>query len=210
MRFIFPWVLSCLLTTSLFAQYKTIQGKWTKINGQQFISASFLKHIPKDQIDIIQSGFSTFTRIEANLPKGESYVPLHFMDCTAIYDTWDEFFDVVKLSPKQKSKKVNSLNKYGDFCLQYLIPLSSAIKPLIGTNSKLPATVLIEQISEKQSDNIRNWLVQQQSPLIQNLFSHMLGKFKLEKQLKFAILLPSSLPTNSKKKPQSTNIGTSK
>ena len=116
------------------------------------------------------------------------------MDCTAIYDTWDEIFDVVKLSPRQRSKKTNSLKEYGNFCLRYLIPLSSSITALIGKREKLPATVLIEQISEKQSDNIRNWLVQQQSPLIQNLFSHMLGKFKLEKQLKFAIRLPLTLP----------------
>ena len=188
-------MISCLLTTSLYAQYRTIQGKWIKVRGQDYISASFLEYIPKDQIDIIQSGFSTFTRITANLPKKDAtYVSLHNMDCTAIYDTWDEVFDVAKLSPVQRTKKINSLKNYGKFCLRYLIPLSSAIKPLIGTQQKLPATVLIEQISEKQSDNIRNWLVQQQSPLIQNLFSHMLGKFKLEKQLKFAIRLPFSLP----------------
>ena len=162
-----------------------------------------MEYIPKDQIDIIQSGFSTFTRIEANLPKKDAtYAPLHNMDCTAIYDTWDEVFDVVKLSPNQRSKKTNSLKDYGNFCLKYLIPLSSSIKSLIGTKQKLPATVLIEQISEKQSDNIRNWLVQQQSPLIQNLFSHMLGKFKLEKQLRFAIRLPPTLPTKKTIKPE--------
>ena len=191
-------MLILTFNSPLIAQYKTVDSEWVQTKDGRFLAIPFLKHIPQDQINIIKSGFSTFTRIEVKIPMNETYISLHNMDCTVVYDTWDEVFDLVKLSPKQASKRVNSLPKYGKQCLRYMIASGSALDSLVGSSKKLPATVIIEQISEKQSNNIRSWLVDQQSPLIQNLFSHMLGKFKLEKRLKFGVRLPRDLKVKTK------------
>lgn len=176
-----------LYETSLIAAPKVIHGYWSKSKDEKHLEIPFLNHLPSNYLEIIQSGFSTFTRIKISFPLQGNHFHSTSIDCSVLYDTWEEKYDIIQLSPFHQVRSAKNIQNYAKGCLAVKFPNTQFIRDLILKKTKIPASIRVEQISQKQLQNIKGWLVQQQSPLIQNLFSHMLGQLKVEDEIRFIV-----------------------
>lgn len=170
------------------------------------------------QISILQGGFTTVSQLVIHLPRnlGEDpelleedddgsamIAPLRQVTCSAKFDAWQESYEVLKLldvSEKTPSKPVtiNSIESYGDLCLTSELEIENSLKPLASQGGVLLATMIVKQTSLEETAKIKDWLIQQQSGVIQGLFSHMLGELTLQQTVRTTLVIPplpaSALP----------------
>lgn len=148
--------------------------------------------LEKSQIELLQSGFSAFSAFEIKVKDtGES---LGRIACSVRYDTWNDRYEMIEVGVKPKQSTTKKLSRLAEVCFHVEIPISKFDK-LKNTDpqSLLEITLSIEQISAEKSAEIKNWLVKQQSSILQGLFSHMLGELKLSERVYFQSAIPKRL-----------------
>ena len=121
--------------------------------------------------------------------------------CSVKFDAWEETYDVARLdaapkTPRQSLKQFRRLWRHvpeGRDTRQprrHRRPGGAAAAPLVRR------TWVIKQTSIEEASKIKDWLVQQQSGVMQSLFSHMLGELTLNQTLKVRISVPTAFAAN--------------
>lgn len=151
------------------------------------------------QRSMIEGGFTTVSQLAVlhvteSSPKVETL--LWGINCTVKFDAWDESYEVTRFQTlpndlKSETMIFHKFSDYGTFCLTAHIPQSDFLTHVANTGERLVGRLHVQQISLEEGARIKEWLVRQQSGLMQSLFKHMLGELSLYQTLTVSISLPS-------------------
>lgn len=169
-------------------------GKWHNENNQPILVVTFDKHLTKKQRNLIDSGFSTFSSLRLSRNEddiNDEKMNLFKVSCTVVYDTWQERYDLARIDDTVSTTRVKSFKDYADQCLTAKIREPELIKTL-SSGGSLFAAMQINQISISKAVEIKQWLIRQQTGVMQGLFSHMLGDLKLLEKTTVQIQIPAS------------------
>jgi len=129
-------------------------GSWKKSNSQDILVINLVGHLNPKQLTLINSGFSTFSQMqidrlkeEEEEEKPESDAVLFKVSCTVKFDTWQERYDVARITNNPKAAVVKNFKDYADLCLTANITGLKNLKMLKNDGGDLKATLLIDQIS---------------------------------------------------------------
>lgn len=166
--------------------------QWIKINDSKFSAHSHLRiqlfnSLSERQKSILSSGFSTLSHIELQMSDSNTFIAS--LSCSVRYDLWDETFEITIHNKENSTKTVKSIDNYADACLSIELKDENIINRL-SKGGILKAIIQIEQISAEQATKIKEWLVEQQSTVMQGLFSHMLGELTLTKTTSINLAIP--------------------
>jgi hypothetical protein len=176
--------------------------------GGPKLKVQLTRLLSSKQVRIIEGGFSTVTQLiihhnrkrDLNLsPDADDesdeelekslLIPLRQVGCSVKFDAWQETFEVIRLL--DQTAKVNSvpvvvktIDDFGDLCLTTEIELDKSLSPLAANGGEILATMIVKQTSLEETSKIKEWLIQQQSGVIQSLFSHMLGELTLQQTVR--------------------------
>lgn len=154
--------------------------------------------LSEKQKNMINSGFSTFSNLNLATNEGS---PLDFsVKCTVKFDTWEEFYDMIQVTHEARRLRASKFNDYASLCLTAKIALTELPADLARTGGTLKVSLAVNPISQEKAGEIRTWLINQQSGVIQNLFSHMIGDLKLDEQIEISVQVPQWSQTVPKKK----------
>jgi hypothetical protein len=183
---------SCLIQTA-FGETIVGLATWQLDKTEPQLRIRLENQLSKKQINLINSGFSTYTSLEIILPEGRftEETRLFKSECTVKYDTWEEYYDIVKLRNKTNLEKIRSFKVFSDYCLTATVTKHKALQYFVKHGGQLKATLKLDQISADRAEKIREWLIKQQSGVVKGLFSHMLGDLKLSEILRITIQIPS-------------------
>lgn len=175
---------------------------WTKRDNRPSLHISLVSLLTAQQKDLVNSGFSTFSQIAifpdtGAVPKerdekksGKMIQPLWQIACSVKFDTWEERYEVVRLEKEAKPEQVRDFDLYSQRCLSLTATEGDILTELSRSGGRLRAVLLLDQIAADQAAQIKDWLVKQQSGIIQGLFAHMLGDMKLSERGEFFITIP--------------------
>lgn len=152
--------------------------------------------LSQEQREIVRSGFTTFTlfSVSEKKTKDQNLSGDFRVVCKVKYDTWEERYTTTKIEPLPVGSFTGkSLDSWSSQCLQQKITDTSLSKNL-SIGGQLFGTLIIRQSSLNESAKIKDWLVKQQSGLMQGLYSHMLGDMQLGGRLDMVIEIPP-IPT---------------
>lgn len=174
---------------------------WMKRDKRPILRIFLATLLTGQQKDLVNSGFSTFSQIaifpdvpEASLKfrRKDAAVlrPLWQLSCSVKYDTWEERYEVVRLEKEVMPEQVKEFDIYAQRCLSLTAEEGEPLRELARVGGRLRAVLVVDQIAADQSAQIKDWLVKQQSGMIQGLFAHMLGDMKLSEKGEFFINIP--------------------
>lgn len=171
----------------------SIKWIYDPTRSEKELEIDFSAILNKQQLKTINSGFSTYSLVNLNYVyrKNEQPIDLVTRSCTVRLDTWEEIYDIAKLDAPSALKNSKDLGTYYNLCLKIKIIDQKFLEIFTRNGGKLSATLQIEQISASQSGKIKEWLINQQSGVIQGLFAHMLGKLTKKDVLKLQIKIPA-------------------
>lgn len=165
---------------------------WHKgVNGPA-IHIDITTLLSQEQREIVRSGFTTFTlfSVSEKKTKDQNLSGDYRVVCKVKYDTWEERYTTTKIEPLPVgSFSGNSLDSWSRECLQQTI-VDTKMSKNLSNGGQLFGTLIIRQSSLDESAKIKEWLVKQQSGLMQGLYSHMLGDMQLGGRLDMVIDIP--------------------
>lgn len=183
------------------------------------------------QRNIITGGFTTVSQLslylaptdddEQSKPNEEALgPPLTQVRCTVKFDAWEETFDVARLDRTPRAATFKNFSEFARLCLTASWSPQDSSDPKLSLRLRQSGGVLfafltIKQTSPEEAARIRDWLIQQQSGVMQGLFAHMLGELMFSQSVSVRIDLPPVSRTPSPKQPStlpalpSKNSGTS-
>ncbi len=170
-------------------------GRWTvSADGKPLgISISLLDQISERQRELINSGFTTFSQLNLRTVSAQRQVdqsPVVSTSCTVRFDLWQEVYELARIDTKVHTGSVASLDEYGGLCMTAKLEPGPLLDRLFKDGGVLVATLLVDQISAQKAGEIKEWLIRQQSGVMQNLFSHMLGDLKLTERVDVLVQVP--------------------
>jgi hypothetical protein len=188
-------ILMCLIllwSQSLMAETTVGLASWQLGDKEPRLTIRLDDQLSKKQINLINSGFSTYTSLEIILPEGKftDETTLFKSECTVKYDTWEEHYDISRLGSQTHLEKVKSFKVFSDQCLTASLADHPSLKYFNKNGGQLKATLQLDQISKDRAEDIRDWLIKQQSGVVKGLFAHMLGDLKLSEILRITIQIP--------------------
>lgn len=177
---------------------KQALGIWQRDKPDQKpigLSINFVEHLSKRQLNLINSGFSTFSSLEIYKAVDAAEIdektqPFIKTNCTVKYDTWQERYELAKIERGESASIVNSFDLYAERCLAVRFSDTKLLEELARTGGNFIARLFLDQISAEKADEIKQWLVRQQSGVMQGLFSHMLGDLTLAEQTEIKVSIP--------------------
>lgn len=193
------WIF-LFLSPKVLANSKTKQpsATWETSSRKIFIAIDTSPMLSEEQREIIKSGFSTFTLLTITDKRHKSNeTPTEMRTvCKVKYDTWEEKYITTKLEPQPLGKySGTTIESWSDQCLKYRIEDPQFIAKM--TNGGiLFISLQVRQSSLDEATKIKDWLVKQQSGLMQGLYSHMLGDLQLGGKTDVIIEIP---PQSEKK-----------
>ena len=173
------------------------KGPRLRVNGTSLLSSK--------QVSILEGGFTTVTQMVIQLPsiksaddasdfpsgrdsiaRGET--PLQVVGCSVKFDAWAENFEVIRLVESKKEgpppvlspRTVNSREGLGELCLASELNLDGKAEQLALRGGILTVEMIVKQTSVDETAKVKEWLIEQQSGVVQGLFAHMLGDLTLE------------------------------
>ncbi|MEZ4741411.1 MAG: hypothetical protein R3B45_03030 [Bdellovibrionota bacterium] len=196
---LFVFISQVLFSSLTFSQVSEQESSESKAGSVQWVLqdpvdklviklGGILTH---KQITLLNSGFATSSQLVAGYI-GESGQPIELfrVACTVTFNDWEEVFELVKIGDKLQRFVVDSFQKYIDLCLSAEIVSQAALARLANDGGELIAQIKVEQISSSQAGKLKDWLIKQQSGVMQGLFSHMLNELKLSEDLKLSVKVP--------------------
>ena len=168
-------------------------ARWQKgSNNDQVLAIALTEQLSKRQKDLINSGFSTHSELEIkSVSKSDnSEVVITSSQCTVKFDTWEEIYDIARVDKDFATLTAKSFDSYAANCLTAQLPASQAIGLTMDSSRFLRATLKVNQITTEKAAKIREWLIKQQSGVMQGLFSHMLGELQLFESITVAVHIP--------------------
>ena len=158
-----------------------------------------------EQREIVRSGFTTFTLFSvAEKKTSPQDASSEFrVVCKVKYDTWEERYTTTKIEPLPLGTFTgNSIESWSNQCLKYRISNPNITKNL-ASGGRLFGKLIVRQSSLDEAAKIKEWLVKQQSGLMQGLYSHMLGDMQLGGRLEVVIEVPPAPKIKSGETPAS-------
>ena len=194
------WAAETLLPP-LSATAPSQEVVWLKQPSGMVLNVKLTDYLSTQQKELINSGFSTFSQLtiyedNPGLAKalarreGGGIKPLWSISCSVKFDTWEERYEVVRLEKDVRPEQAKDFSVYSDLCLGLQVKSGDDWQRFQKTGGKLRAFLVLDQIAADQAAQIKDWLVKQQSGIIQGLFSHMLGDFKLSEKLDITLHVP--------------------
>ncbi len=186
---------SIALAVIIFASPALAQSsnaQWEMVSGKLNLKVAVQNQLSKKQKNLIQSGFSTYSVLEIFRPEGQ-YTPetsLFRAECTVNYDTWEETYDVYRIDTKKRIEKAKAFKSYADTCLSAVIDDSGVLEYFAKAGGYFWADLRIDQISQDKAEEMRQWLIKQQSGVVKGIFSHMLGDIKVSEQVRIKVEIP--------------------
>ena len=140
------------------------------------------------QVKLIQSGFATLSELTMYVVKGQEK-PLARLRCHVVFDPWEENYRVTLLAENGRSeqKTVKTFERYAALCLHVQIPVDARLSLWPKDGGVIQGSLQVNQLSGEQKEHLREWLVKQQSGMMQELFAHMLGDISITEDLEVAV-----------------------
>lgn len=182
----------------------TMAAQWRMANGRLGLVIPLASTLTSKQKSIIDGGFTTVSQVLLKWPKtpdadgNDDLKPIYSVRCTVKFDAWEETYDVLKLDEAPRAALVKQLSEYGDLCLKVELDDQPVITELAKSGGQLIAQLIVKQTSLEEAKRIKDWLIQQQSGVMQSLFSHMLGELSLTQTLKVAVMVSPRTATGEK------------
>lgn len=190
-------------------------GQWTTRNQKPAVLAPVHEFVSSKQKSMITSGFPTWTSLTiAILNPGETSISesdiarraIYEGNCAVTFDTWEERYEVDRLTGPATHLTVDSFEAYAAECLTGVIADAGNISKL-EAGGLLVAALTVKQSSPEETAKIKEWLVKQQSGVMQGLFSHMLGDLSLQATAHVILRVPSAKTADGVRQDQSSTGG---
>lgn len=197
MRPLLTSILCSFMSLHATGQTPSSKGAWISKNSTEptAIQISLADQLSPRQRELVNSGFTTISQLSLRLidqEKRKITDSLLNLSCTIKFDLWDESYELTKIGDRISRQDVNNLKQFGDLCMTVELSDSGVVQQLAKKGGDLVATLLVDQVSAQKAQNIKQWLIRQQSGVMQNLFSHMLGNLKLTERVDVVIRVPPS------------------
>lgn len=171
----------------------TLLAEWSTKDGQELISVDLAPIIKDKQKSIVNGGFTTLSHASLRLlddstrsfpeQDDQTLKELARVRCSVKFDAWEESYELARLDDQPQTAIVKSFDDYKKRCLTPSIRLNALpqtlAQVLAKTGGTLAGWLIFKQTSKEEAAGIKNWLVEQQSGVMQSLFSHMLGELVL-------------------------------
>jgi len=171
-----------------------VTARWIKRDGQLTLSVPLTEQLSAKQKSLIESGFSTYSQLLIRQPatKGSASKEaqeIYRLTCSVKFDAWEERYDVVRLDGLPEAAIVKESSDYAELCLTARLEDAARLAPLRAGMSVI-ATLFVQQASQEEAKRVKEWLIQQQSGVIQGLFSHMLRELTLSERIDVLVKIP--------------------
>ena len=168
-----------------------IKAHWDNEKDRQSLRINLAESLTEQQKKLLYSGFSTFSHLEVRWIDNDVRRTLVFIsECTIKFDLWEEKFALLHFLELRKENSLKSFQQYTDLCLQADISSQSNIAQIASRGARLEVRLDISQVSNEFAQDVRSWLIQQQSGVMRGLFSHMLGDLKLSESTQTVLVVP--------------------
>ena len=195
-------------TTAAFgAQGQSARAVWIGTKDHVELVIPLASMLTGKQRSMIEGGFTTISEFsllkDTRMPATASAI-LWSLSCSVKFDAWDESYEVSRFLPMQDTVRsettiVRKFTDYGDLCLTARVPASPGLAHFTDTGEQIVGRLSVQQMSIEEGTRIKEWLVKQQSGLMQSLFKHMLGELSIHQTLSVKIAVPP-LPAEFKQK----------
>ncbi len=178
------------------AQSLIALAKWQLKGDRLTILIPLGEALTSKQKDMINGGFTTVSQLSLRLPgatgkEEEEELPVFYgVRCSVKFDAWEETYDVARLDDRPRTALVKTFTDYGDLCLKAELDRPELVQRLAQSGGTILARLVVKQTSSEEADRIKDWLIQQQSGVMQGLFSHMLGELTLNQTLRVKVSVP--------------------
>jgi hypothetical protein len=168
-----------------------LKVRWDHSKEKLSLRISVVDSLTEQQKKLIYSGFSTFSHLEVRRLDGDAGRSLVYIsECTIKFDMWEDKFELLHFLQKRKENSLQSFQQYTDLCLKADISNQANLALLASQGARLEVRLDISQVSNEFAQDVRSWLIQQQSGVMRGLFSHMLGDLKLSESMQTVVLAP--------------------
>ncbi len=183
--------LALLLLLVTGTAWADIKAHWENDKDRQSLRINLAESLTEQQKKLLYSGFSTFSHLEVRWIDNDVRRTLVFIsECTIKFDLWEEKFALLHFLELRKENSLKSFQQYTDLCLQADISSQSNIAQIASRGARLEVRLDISQVSNEFAQDVRSWLIQQQSGVMRGLFSHMLGDLKLSESTQTILVVP--------------------
>ena len=161
------------------------------------------EHLSQKQQEMISGGFTTLSDFSGfeGYRDGAPEKLILSRRCQIKFDAWEETFRILVLEESSQDNPKPPSTSYQAACLRLTIADPGTVARLRQRGAFI-VRLAVKQTSEAEAESIKEWLVKQQSGVIQTLFSHMLGELSLNESVTFLVRVPEP--------PASPNIRESK
>lgn len=173
------------------------QAKWRMRGDRVAIVVPLADALTGKQKDMIDGGFTTVSQLTFRLPAAsgkdkddDEQPPFFGVRCSVKFDFWEGTYDLARLDDKPRTALVKTFGEYGDLCLMAELDRQDLVARLAPNGGTIIARLSVKQTSAEEGEKIKEWLIQQQSGVMQGLFSHMLGDLSLNQTLRVKVSVP--------------------
>lgn len=159
-------------------------ARWVTTALGDVLVIPFSDALTEKQKNMITGGFTTVSQLTVRMPglnTGESPAGEVFNSrCTVKFDAWEETYEIVRVKDAEPKPVISrEFKDYATSCLTGDVTDSIVVGKLAERGGLLQAQLMVKQTSADEALKIKEWLIQQQSGVMQSLFSHMLGDISL-------------------------------
>jgi hypothetical protein len=172
-------------------------GKWELHGDKLVLVIPMGDTLTQKQRSMIDGGFTTVSQLSLTPPVAEEgdvdpeRIPVFYrVRCSVKFDAWEELYDVARLDEAPRTGLVKHYGDYGEMCLKAEVDDPDLLARLAPTGGSIRAELIVKQTSPDEASRIKDWLIQQQSGVMQSLFSHMLGELTLHQTAIVRISVP--------------------
>ena len=181
-----------LIYLSLVAtlSFASVPSEWLPSNNGQVLIIDPSPFLTSKQKKLIFSGLPAYSSAILLTDNGDELLSVKKTNCAVQYDLWDEKIKLL-YSKGTPSRTLKDVHEYYNLCLSFRLKKSPQVGALLANTKGLKLRLSLTQISGQTTEQIKEWLVDQQSSVLKGLFSHMLGDLKLEESQILNVDLPN-------------------
>jgi len=201
-RWYWLWIMSLSVFFATYSPITVAQetkvvlviAHWEKTENGSVLIIPFSDALTEKQKNMITGGFTTVSQLFVRMPgysPGDQAGVVFSSQCSVKFDAWEETYEIVRVQSENSKPFVSKeFAEYAKTCLTGDIEDSSITKKFDAQGGYLQAQLILKQTSADEALKIKDWLIQQQSGVMQGLFSHMLGDISLHQTHMVNIKIP--------------------
>ncbi len=203
-------LISTTATAAATAPVLVAVAKWQIDNDRLTLAIPLTGAMTSKQKNMISGGFTTVSQLtlrdgEQSDEGQEHIAPILRIRCSVKFDAWEELYEVSRIDAPARNETVKDFAAYGDICLTAGLDQPALLARMAPSGGTLMAALVVKQTSLDEAGRIKDWLIQQQSGVMQSLFSHMLGELTLNETLLVRITVPPK-PAQVPQLPQAPQV----